>query len=164
MLSIQRYEAPDEYHQYRSLDEVPADMMSITELGEAASVQPEEVTLRAVESMAAYIRSYDSYVVRAEDTDDITTLAVYTRLNRMRHAPSNTSWLNALATRESMRGRGIGAYMIEYLVGVAKQDGIDAIGLCAKDQPRVIRFYERNGFKIKGTVGKQKLPLMQRTL
>lgn len=95
--------------------------------------------ISAAPNETLYVAELDAEVVGTFQTMITTTLTARGSSNMI---------IEAVQTRSDMRGRGIGAAMIEFAVEKARDDGMRLVQLTSNAARKdAHRFYERLGFK-----------------
>ena len=94
------------------------------------------------------VRSGRTYLL----TDDTSIVGTF-ELRLQEHRCSHIATLGSFAMHPAFRGRGFGAKAVEEIVHIARSRGVRRLELLVEaDNPRAIRFYERNGFVREGVL------------
>ncbi|OBZ96321.1 acetyltransferase [Pararhizobium polonicum] len=95
--------------------------------------------IAATPSETLYVAELDGEVVATFQTTILTTLVGRGSSNMM---------IEAVQTRQDMRGRGIGEAMMRFAIGEARRLGLSKVQLSSNRERRdAHRFYERVGFE-----------------
>ncbi|WP_349433952.1 GNAT family N-acetyltransferase [Pararhizobium sp. A13] len=95
--------------------------------------------IAAAPNEALYVAELDGEVVGTFQTTVLTSLVGRGSSNMM---------IEAVQTRQEMRGKGIGEMMMHFAIGEARRQGLSKVQLTSnKDRRDAHRFYERVGFE-----------------
>ncbi len=147
-LSISRFEVPTGRY-YASVDDMPAEAVSVARLCLAAAGQDRGEGRDDTFLLGAMLGGLDTasvYVVRRPGARRVVGMAAYHPYDTSSDAVDNTSRLDMLAVDQDARGQGIGNYLINHLVDVAQEGGVEAIRVRSRAYEPTVRFYLNNGF------------------
>jgi ribosomal protein S18 acetylase RimI-like enzyme len=106
----------------------------------------------SAEEFANVLREYAerrTFRVFESGAEVVGFLNVTRGTGRTRHVTQ----LGPFAIKATVQGTGVGHTIMEALVEELRQEGVRRVELVAEvDNPRAIRFYQRHGFEIEGTM------------
>ena len=127
----------------KQIDHGSPEYMQMVELRETVLRRPLGLTFSADELS----REKDDILIACTEDDEMLGCCILSKVDK------NSVRLRQMAVPDKLHGKGIGASIINFAENLAKDKGFSCVTMHSRDT--AIGFYERFGYKIKGTQFKE---------
>lgn len=146
---------------YVSLDEVPEGTKQILDVYEEITNHSDEWGAGRINELLDEFTDQQCYIAEDDEStdDDFELMAVANYRTEIR---KGYAWIEGVAVHPDHRGRGVGNFVINNLIEIARQSGLREIRLASVQS--AIDFYRRNDFVVMGETETRERTVMSREI